>query len=458
MNIFTKKCSFLKTTMTLLLFLIGITANAERKYYDYYSTVEAYPSGAGLVYADVQSGWITEAEDEESPLYSDMKTPAESIDVKFINYSASGNAYFYANAKANDGWLFQGFSQANFDGEIFNYNDSVISFSNHPQINVTAAINFKSEDEAKSGFPMVQESSFYALFTHIGYRIAEGQTLLGYVKSSNTCNNIGDNVTLTAYPYNSKTTKFAYWIDKETGEKITSNPLTVNNISRSTYYVAHFDCDSTITIKFPDEGGYQMFYSEKAYDLETDSAKEIQFTTLDALQKTDANQAFQDQSDFYRYIYSKEPRLLYGKGEVTLVEDPTIGKDNNSTNELRWSGEKGVNIDTLTVTSKYYSIDTENKQFKLLPAGTEIAPNTAYWTLTQTKIDETFGENAEAPAVVYWYDPSETTGITNVKAEKAVKVSKKYQGIYNSLGQKVNAVTTKGLYIINGKAVYYRGK
>ena len=457
MKNFTTMGDIKKIAMTVLLLIAGITVKADQKYYDYYSTIEAYPSGAGLVYADVDGSWVTESEDEDSPLYTDMKTPAEAIDVKFIKYSASGNSYYYANAKANEGWILQGFSQADFVDDTYNFNDSIISFSYHPQINITSSHNGKTLDEAKNEFPMMQESSYYALFTHIGYRIAEGQMDLGFVKSSNICNKIGENVTLTAIPTNTKTTRFAYWIDQNTGEKITDNPLTVNNIDRSTYYVAHFDCDSAITLTFPKDGGYKIVKYDKGYAMKTDSAYVAQFTTIDALQKNESGQAFQDIDPLYNWIYSGNPRIIYGKGEVTLVEDPEIN-DNTQNDEVLWSGKNGINIDTLTVTSHYYSIDLVNKQFKLLPEGSFIEPNTAYWSLTDDKIKETFGDNATVPSIVYWYDPTPTTGIEQIKDQKETKINKKNKGIYNSLGQKVKDMTTKGLYIKDGKAIYFMGR
>ena len=74
-----KNFTFLKSASiklgALALVFLASTGNAnagDTKWGDYYATVSAYPTGAGLVYAEVPSDAVTETEDEMSVLYADM--------------------------------------------------------------------------------------------------------------------------------------------------------------------------------------------------------------------------------------------------------------------------------------------------------------------------------------------------------------------------------------------------
>ena len=59
-------------------------------------------------------------------------------------------------------------------------------------------------------------------------------------------------------------------------------------------------------------------------------------------------------------------------------------------------------------------------------------------------------EVEDAPSVIYWYEPT-TTGIDHVEADKTAKV--RANGVYTLDGKRLNAVPTKGLYIVNGKKI-----
>ena len=67
---------------------------------------------------------------------------------------------------------------------------------------------------------MAPTAQFYALFTHVKPTIAIGQSPLGTVSISKVCNEIGDDVTLTATPDESKNATFDYWVNMNTQEKI----------------------------------------------------------------------------------------------------------------------------------------------------------------------------------------------------------------------------------------------
>lgn len=164
------KSASIKLGALALVFLAstGIANAGETKWGDYYATVSAYPTGAGLVYAEVSESSVTESEDEMSDLYTDMKTPAESVDVKFMYNGVSTNTSFYPHAVPSEGWLFAGFSQAKVvrdevEGEdVFVFNDSIYDTDN-PSSNTTLEAAFSDADEtiARSSFPMTPTAQFY---------------------------------------------------------------------------------------------------------------------------------------------------------------------------------------------------------------------------------------------------------------------------------------------------------
>ncbi len=456
----------LRTLFVLLALLLTSTVSyaGDESFFCFNGKLQAYPSGAGKVYAEVDSSCVTT--DAIGNPYSDFSTPAESVDIEFVYKTAStstetssASTGYSAYAIPETGWIFAGFSGSNKMGEDeFVCKDSLVAYSSKATLYIPSYTDSNDSVQALSMIPLSPDTVHYALFTHIAPRIAPGQETLGQVTSSKMCNDLGDDVTLTASPIGTKGAKFAYWLNKMTKEKSTENPITIKNISGCAYYEAHFDCDSAITVEFPEEGGYKMVYYDRGYLIPSDSVKEQAFDyysseyyTLNNLQQSEDKTCFyQEPTEGYSYLYGNEPRLLYGRGTLTFVEDPDCDHAYSSDNELKWSGETGVNIDTLAVTRKYYSVDIENRQFKLLSAGTILAPKTVYFALPIESYKALEGVT-EAPTVIYWYDPTSTTGIANVKTEKKA-VAK--EGIYNIKGQKLDKVSEPGLYIINGKKVY----
>lgn len=455
------KSASIKLGALALVFLAstGIANAGETKWGDYYATLSAYPTGAGLVYAEVPESYVTESEDEMSDLFTDMKTPAESVDVKFMYNNYDTKTYFYPHAVPSEGWIVAGFSQAKVvrdevEGEdVFVFNDSIYDTDN-PSSNTYLEAGFSDADQtiALSSFPMTPTAKFYALFTHVKPTIAIGQSPLGTVSISKVCNEIGDDVTLTATPDESKNATFDYWVNMNTQEKIAQNPLEVKNIQESAVYEAHFKSDKAITMEFPEEGGYKIVYFDKGYVMPATNVVDNTFDFWDIstnnLKVTEDSSAYYIQpGDLRNWLYPGNPHILYGKGLMTFVENDEMQKSNS--NELEWSGDNGVNVADLSLDKKYYSVNLEKKQFELLADDAVIAPKTAYFAMP---VECYTAHNVEkAPSIVYWYKPETSTGIEEIQQETATVGNAK--GIYSIDGKKMNAIPAKGLYIVNGKKV-----
>ena len=455
------KSASIKLGALALVFLAstGIANAGETKWGDYYATLSAYPTGAGLVYAEVPESSVTESEDEMSDLFTDMKTPAESVDVKFMYNDVSTYTPFYPHAVPSEGWIVAGFSQAKVvrdevEGEdVFVFNDSIYDTDN-PSSNTYLDAAFSDADQtiALTSFPMAPTAQFYALFTHVKPTIAIGQSPLGTVSISKVCNEIGDDVTLTATPDESKNATFDYWVNMNTQEKIAQNPLEVKNIQESAVYEAHFKSDKAITMEFPEEGGYKIVYFDKGYVMPATNVVDNTFDFWDIstnnLKVTEDSSAYYIQpGDLRNWLYPGNPHILYGKGLMTFVENDEMQKSNS--NELEWSGDNGVNVADLSLDKKYYSVNLEKKQFELLADDAVIAPKTAYFAMP---VECYTAHNVEkAPSIVYWYKPETSTGIEEIKPETATVGNAK--GIYSIDGKKMNAIPAKGLYIVNGKKV-----
>ena len=456
------KSASIKLGALALVFLAstGIANAGETKWGDYYATLSAYPTGAGLVYAEVPESSVTESEDEMSDLFTDMKTPAESVDVKFMYNDVSTYTPFYPHAVPSEGWIFAGFSKAKVvrdevEGEdVFVFNDSIYDTDN-PSSNTYLDAAFSDADQtiALTSFPMAPTAQFYALFTHVKPTIAIGQSPLGTVSISKVCNEIGDDVTLTATPDESKNATFDYWVNMNTQEKIAQNPLEVKNSQESAVYEAHFKSDKAITMEFPEEGGYKIVYFDKGYVMPATNVVDntFDFYGIDIsnnLNVTEDSSAYYIQpGDLRNWLYPGNPHILYGKGLMTFVENDEMQKSNS--NELEWSGDNGVNVADLSLDKKYYSVNLEKKQFELLADDAVIAPKTAYFAMP---VECYTAHNVEkAPSIVYWYKPETSTGIEEIQQETATVGNAK--GIYSIDGKKMNAIPAKGLYIVNGKKV-----
>jgi len=438
--------------MLVLGILLFVSANSamagEQAYYDYYANLSAYPSGAGSVYVDMEANddcILTDAMDE--PL-SDMKTPAENIEVKFI-YNGFNSQSFPAVATPNEGWIFAGYSACTKDVDGTHlFNDKIISRAEKSDISMNSKISHKDLSTAQSNFPISPDTTFYALFTHVAVDVCTGQDSLGTAKISKVCNDINDKVTLTATPKNAEHTQFDYWIKKETGEKINTNPLTLI-VADTAHYQAHFTSDLAQTINFPEEGGYAMIYSDKAFMVPSNaSICNFNYSTSDSLRYNTDKKIFYQEPFISGYQgYAHEPYIMQGYGEVTLfLTDES--ENSSSANLLAWSGENEINISELPVTKHYYSVNFDKQQFELLPENAKVPAKTIYLALPNERYE--VYEVTEAPAIIYWNNPDPSTGIVSVQQNVAKTAPK---GIYNIQGQKVAKMTGNGLYIVNGKKV-----
>ena len=438
--------------MLVLGILLFVSANSamagEQAYYDFYANLSAYPSGAGSVYVDMEANddcILTDAMDE--PL-SDMKTPAENIEVKFI-YNGFNSQSFPAVATPNEGWIFAGYSACTKDVDGTHlFNDKIISRAEKSNISMNSKISDKDLSTAQSNFPISPDTTFYALFTHVAVDVCTGQDSLGTAKISKVCNDINDEVTLTATPKNAEHTQFDYWIKKETGEKITTNPLTFI-VADTAHYQAHFTSDLAQTINFPEGGGYKMIYSDKAFMVPSNaSICNFNYSSSDSLRYNTDKKIFYQEPFISGYQgLAHEPYIMQGYGEVTLFLTEE-GESLSSENLLAWSGESEINISEFTVTKHYYSVNFDKQQFELLPENAKVPAKTIYLALPNERY-EVYGVT-EAPAIIYWNNPDTSTGIVSVQQNVAKTAPK---GIYNIQGQKVAKTTGNGLYIVNGKKV-----
>lgn len=424
-----------------------------QKYADFFGVVEAYPTGAGKVYAEAPTTATVETEDEMSDMYTNMGTPAESIDVKFMDYLYSTNTYANFYAVPNDGWIVAGFSKAkevvDDDGEVtFVFSDSLYSSDNPAYTYMEAAFSNEDETTAKASFPLSPSCKYYAIFTHVKPAVAHGLDSLGTVSISKVCNNIGDNVLLTATPSEYRHATFTHWINKTTGEKFTDNPLEVSNIQDTAVYEAYFTSDSLVYVQFPEEGGYLLFDNAgQGYTMPNDGCYDLTWYDYGVNNPLnlgkDSVSIYCSPSTLYKYCY-QGAHIIYGKGTQPFIKDGSVFEASSS--QIGYSGKDGLSLDTLA-RYKFYTINTEKEQFELVTSET-IAPETYYyyvsadWFANLNLID--------IPSVIYWYDPSETAGVETIKAANTVKAAKK--GIYTLDGKAVKT-PSKGLYIIDGKKV-----
>jgi len=431
-------------------------------YFDYYIDLEAYPTGAGTVYADAGTYTVPEPDNIE---FFDFTTPAEKVTIK---YCTTGSMMGYnAHAVPADGWIFAGFSGATRDANgDFVFSDEIKCTDNPGWLSVTSTTQYDDETTALTGFPLLQDTVHYAIFTHVLPYVADGQASLGSVSISKVCNYIGDKVTLSATPNaDDATAKFEYWINKATGEKITANPVELT-VSDTVRYEAHFTSDNAIPVSFPENGGVITFYNESGVTMPA-SVKVLNFNYQpdyysdwsgemmkgDSLCYDEGAKRFYQVPDTTLYsVYGAEPYIMWGKGEVTFVKND-YGKRDQTNNLLQWSGAEGKKVGELAVTSHYYSVDTQKNEFHLLASDAVIAPNTVYLAMPNVRY-EIFGV-AAAPETIYWTDSvNEGTGIEDIAAGNRANGNAR-QGIYTVSGQKLERITKSGLYIVNGEKRFY---
>lgn len=134
---------------------------------------------------------------------------------------------------------------------------------------------------------------------------------------------------------------------------------------------------------------------------------------------------------------------------MTFVANDSYDVNSYSSNILKWSGENGCNVKDMTIANKYYRVDIENQQFHLLADDAVIEPNTAYLALPI----ETYKayDLQDAPKDIYWFNQKgDPTGIEAIQAGNSKGCRTRH--LYLD-GKKLDKISGKGLYIINGKKV-----
>lgn len=446
-KIFTSLCNNSKALLvTVLLSMTSICSFAgDEGYFNYYVHLGTYPTGAGKVYAELQSNSVKNEA-------ANFETPAESVEVMYTKQNLKSQA-FTAHADANEGWIVAGYTYGtkNEDGTFTARTDTLITVKNPASLQPTSESSDKDSLTAVSIFPLEADTAFYAVFTHVSPRVGNGQENFGKVAIDKISNNIGDKVTLTATP--DTTSTFAYWLEKSTGKQIKDNPLTVD-VTKAEEYYAYFESELMETVTFPEGGGYLPYYTPcyvyypDNYDFtvmifDTDSPQKFQMDGKDAIA------AVPTPIGYYGGQFAGV-QLLYGEGTHAFKRNLTSTDPSTNENFLRWTGETGVKTDTLPAGHHYYTFDVNNEVFKI--AGAEIAAKQVYMAMPDSCVEKL--TPGSFPDIIYTKTDGTQTGIATIKAGETVKS----KGIYTLDGRKVDAMEQRGIYIYDGKKILYRKK
>ena len=302
--------------------------------------------------------------------------------------------------------------------------------------------------------PEQPDTIVLALFGRVAAGLGRHMALLGRARLDNPCNEIGDEITLTAAGLDSTVT-FAYWTkgDPENGEKITENPLKVK-VTESTVYYAHFDSPNAVYFK-GDEGTI-LWYDPMTYQLpgyidDTDNSlvceRFMNSRFVDEKAPTDVRATYFKAMDDSNYsMYGLMPHFLTINGPAMMV---SVGSGpssliTDSYNMVRWTGDEGLDTDFVECAdgteNYFYYADIENKCFKLTKDFV-LAPKSMVLVLNSSKCTM-----EGAPEIVYWSkDAADAVGISKVELDKATDGK-----VYNLNGMQVNEVR-KGIYVMNGK-------
>ena len=443
-------------------------AETDSNYYWFYNKVESAPTGKGVIYA---SDGVTEPEST-----SDYTT---SVEVK--NYQ-QGISYgsLYVWAQPAEGYQFVGwFTSASDETSMA----ELIDTKAETVLSVMAVQS--TEDDTVEGYGFEPDGTYYGIFSKVKVQAVEGLESVAAVEISKVANDLGDNVTISATPYD-ETTKFEYWLDSK-GNKITENPysFTVSDIET---YTAYFSGESILVLDFGegkyipfsnqfsaglgDLTGYHVTAVEKAFYDEEDNYITFDETENDWGYWTEETE-YDEESDTYvtvsrefhkytgeipsfdssyevssfSYNYNGgDGVVLYGEGEHFLVlyydeyAAPWTG------NFLVATCEGAVNIADLPAQDAdenamtYYVFD--GSDFVKATTGT-VPQNECYLALDATQYP--------LPDKVYLA----TEDPVGIEAVTAGKAALKFMGVYTIDGKQLTA-PVKGLNIINGKKVFVK--
>ena len=450
----------LMLAVTMVLASVANVLAGGEDWYAYNVQIDAYPTGAGLVYVDENDmSAVVPAENAEFK---------QSINVQYTSKESLLNAF----VKENEGWHFLGFAKDTVDEQNErHYVDSVAynldELFGYVQLSIEGdgsshwdekQQTMVSDDSAAVAaiMPLDPNNYFRALFTHAYAKVAPGYEYLAKIESSKLVNNIGDKVTFTAVPLSAFTT-FVNWT--KDGEPVSNDPTIEVTVSGIEEYVAHFKDSREVTLSFPAEGGYLPFFSIYSYGLtNTDVlgySAEINADTdntflVDSLDGQGNRVSHLELSYTNFQTGGQSALLLYGFGDVTLIPNDTAEADSSSLDLLfQWSGESGQSVAELDLTqNKCYTWNQEKLCFNLIAEGT-IAANSLYMMMP----DSLMAEGQQAPQIIYVDAQSDPAGIAPVLKKAAAQ-----RRAYTLSGRRVDAINREGIYVFDGKKVIYRKK
>lgn len=431
-------------------------------WYAFNVQIDAYPTGAGVVYAD----------ENEMEAFAPAEDAVfkESINVQYTSTTSMLNAF----AQANDGWYLLGFAKDTLDTEGNVHHVDKIAYTadelGMAMLSLDGVSSKHWDDESQSEvsddsltvaglMPLEPNNYFRAIFTHAYATVAPGYEYLAKVTVDKLANNIGDKVTFTATPLSDFTT-FVNWT--KDGEVVSTSPIMEVTVGGIEEYVANFTDSRNITLNFPEEGGYIPFFSEYSYGLVGTEVYAYAPAIYDDMENNCLVDMVIEEGQRASYLNmiggnyqtgGMTAQLLYGYGNVTLVPNDTVAAEEPwNTQVFRWTDESGLAVGGLDQSmDKYYAYDQANLKFDLITDGS-IAANSLYMVMP----DSLMAEGQPAPAVIYVDENAYINGVTGIRVPAANNAAK--QKTYDLQGRRIDAINREGLYIFDGKKVIYRKK
>lgn len=431
-------------------------------WYAFNVQIDAYPTGAGVVYAD----------ENEMEAFAPAEDAVfkESINVQYTSTTSMLNAF----AQANDGWYLLGFAKDTLDTEGNVHHVDEITYKigemGYAMLSLDGVSSKHWDDESQSEvsddsltvaglMPLEPNNYFRAIFTHAYATVAPGYEYLANVSVDKLANNIGDKVTFTATPLSDFTT-FVNWT--KDGEVVSTSPIMEVTVGGIEEYVANFTDSRNITLNFPEEGGYIPFFSEYSYGLVGTEVYAYAPVIYDDMENNCLVDMVIEEGQRASYLNmiggnyqtgGMTAQLLYGYGNVTLVPNDTVAAEEPwNTQVFRWTDESGLAVGGLNQSmDKYYAYDQANLKFDLITDGS-IAANSLYMVMP----DSLMAEGQPAPAVIYVDENAYINGVTGIRVPAANNAAK--QKTYDLQGRRIDAINREGLYIFDGKKVIYRKK
>ena len=423
------------------------------EWYAYKVQVDAYPTGAGTVYVTDDMFAEPEASDFAATQDFELTTTGFSI---------------YGYAQAAEGWQFIGFAKDLVDeeGNVTRVDEVAAAISEgdaYAWLSLDNGVGSKHFDEdtqtevsddsttVAALMPLDPNNYFRALFTHVAVRVNERNTSMGDVEIDKLVNDIGDQVTVTATPA-SEFNAFTGWtLD---GQLVSTEPTLTVDVTGVATYEATFSDTRSITIHFPEEGGYYEFYSPYAYNLfyeaEAYSAGITEGYENDLVAQDGEGTTYLTVITSGYGTAGKAATILYGAGDVTIhPQSAEEDYDPFSPQLLQWSGDEGVNIADLSQENdKYYTFDATTGIFTLATEG-RVEAGHVYMQLP----DSLVAGFASTPEKIY-INEEVATGIAAVRT--SLTNGQLRRGIYTLDGRRLSAINREGIYVFDGKKVIYK--